>query len=60
HGGGDGAPSDLHEFKIHHLRTLVEAGHQLDLVIDDLPGLPAAVAEAGLGVPVLTVRPPYG
>ncbi|MGH9065915.1 MAG: MBL fold metallo-hydrolase, partial [Acidimicrobiales bacterium] len=59
-GGGDGAPSDLHEFKIHHLRTLVEAGHQLDLVIDDLPGLPAAVAEAGLGVPVLTVRPPYG
>jgi ribonuclease J len=56
-GGVDGAPSGLSEFKAHHVATLLERGEQVVLVIDDLPVLPAALEP--LGVPVLTVRPPY-
>lgn len=58
-GGVDGAPEGLDQFKIHHLRNLLERGEQVTLVVDDLPSLPESIAGAGLGVPVLTVRPPY-
>jgi len=58
--GGDGsAPADLGEFKVHHVQRLLERGDRVVLVVDDLPVLPVAMAKAGLGVPVLTVRPPY-
>ena len=57
-GGVDGAPRGLAEFKAHHVAALIERGEQVALVIDDLPILPEALAP--LGVPVLTVRPPYG
>lgn len=56
-GGTNGAPSGLAEFKVHHVAALLERGEQVTLVIDDMPGLPAALEP--LGVPVLTVRPPY-
>jgi hypothetical protein len=56
-GGVDGAPAGLAEFKVHHVSALLERGENVALVIDDMPGLPAAMAP--LGVPVLTVRPPY-
>jgi ribonuclease J len=56
-GGVDGAPAGLAEFKVHHVGALLERGEQVALVIDDMPGLPAAMEP--LGVPVLTVRPPY-
>ena len=58
-GGVDGIPADQHEFKVHHLRALAERGEKVVLMVDDLPGLDAAVADAGLGVPVLRVQPPY-
>lgn len=57
-GGTDGAPAGLAEFKVHHVAALLERGEQVALVVDDLPGLPDAMEP--LGVPVLTVRPPYG
>jgi len=56
-GGGDGAPAGLEDFKVHHVGGLVERGEQVALMVDDLPGLPVAMQL--LGVPVLTVRPPY-
>ena len=56
-GGSNGAPAGLAEFKVHHVAALLERGEQVALVIDDMPGLPAALEP--LGVPVLTVRPPY-
>jgi ribonuclease J len=56
-GGVDGAPAGLADFKVHHVAALLERGENVALVIDDMPGLPAAMAP--LGVPVLTVRPPY-
>lgn len=56
-GGVDGAPAGLAEFKVHHVSALLERGENVALVIDDMPGLPAAMAP--LGVPVLTIRPPY-
>jgi hypothetical protein len=56
-GGVDGAPGGLAEFKVHHVGALLSRGENVALVIDDMPGLPAAMAP--LGVPVLTVRPPY-
>ncbi|MGH3001116.1 MAG: MBL fold metallo-hydrolase [Gaiellaceae bacterium] len=56
-GGVDGAPAGLAEFKVHHVGALLARGENVALVIDDMPGLPAAMAP--LGVPVLTVRPPY-
>lgn len=56
-GGVDGAPAGLADFKVHHVGALLERGEQVALVIDDMPGLPAAME--ALGVPVLTVRPPY-
>ena len=56
-GGTDGAPAGLADFKVHHVAELVARGEQVALVIDDMPGLPAALEP--LGVPVLTVRPPY-
>jgi ribonuclease J len=56
-GGVDGAPAGLAEFKVHHVGTLLARGEEVALLIDDMPGLPAAMAP--LGVPVLTVRPPY-
>ena len=56
-GGVDDAPAGLAEFKVHHVGALLERGEQVALVIDDMPGLPAALEP--LGVPVLTVRPPY-
>lgn len=56
-GGADGAPRGLEDFKVHHVAALIEQGEQVALVVDDLPGLPAAMES--LGVPVLTVRPPY-
>jgi len=58
-GGVDGAPDDQHDFKVHHLRALLERGEQVVLMVDDLPGLDEAVASAGLAVPVLRVQPPY-
>lgn len=57
-GGIDGAPAGLEDFKVHHVTALLEGGEQVALMIDDLPQLPDALAS--LGVPVLTVRPPYG
>lgn len=56
-GGVDGAPAGLADFKVHHVGALLQRGEQVALVIDDMPGLPAAMES--LGVPVLTVRPPY-
>jgi ribonuclease J len=56
-GGVEGAPAGLAEFKVHHVATLLEQGEHVALMIDDMPGLPAAMEP--LGVPVLTVRPPY-
>jgi ribonuclease J len=56
-GGVDGAPSGLAAFKAHHVAALIERGEHVTLVIDDMPGLSTALAP--LGVPVLTVRPPY-
>jgi len=56
-GGAGGAPAGLAEFKVHHVATLLARGEHVALVIDDMPGLPPAMAP--LGVPVLTVRPPY-
>lgn len=56
-GGVDGAPAGLAEFKAHHVAALLARGEQVALVVDDMPGLPAALAP--LDVPVLTVRPPY-
>ena len=58
-GGVDGIPADQHDFKVHHLRALAERGERVVLMVDDLPGLDAAVADAGLDVPVLRVQPPY-
>lgn len=57
-GGVDGAPAALDAFKVHHVAALIDRGERVALVIDDLPSLPAAMAP--LGVPVLSVRPPYG
>jgi ribonuclease J len=57
-GGVDGVPDGLEDFKIHHVAALLESGEQVALVIDDLPQLPDTMA--ALGVPVLTVKPPYG
>lgn len=57
-GGTDGAPAGLEDFKVHHVRTLLDAGLRVVLVVDDLPTLPAAMA--AIGVPTLSVRPPYG
>lgn len=54
---GDGTVG-LEEFKAHHVAALIERGETVELVIDDLATLPAALAP--LGIPVLTVRPPYG
>jgi ribonuclease J len=54
---GDGTVG-LEEFKAHHVAALIERGENVELVIDDLPTLPAALEP--LGIPVLTVRPPYG
>lgn len=56
-GGSDGAPAGLAEFKAHHVAALLERGEEVALVVDDMPGLPDALAP--LEVPVLTVRPPY-
>ena len=56
-GGGDGAPAGLEDFKVHHVGGLVGRGEQVALMVDDLPSLPVAMQL--LGVPVLTVRPPY-
>lgn len=56
-GGTDGAPAALADFKVHHVAALLARGEQVTLVIDDMPGLPAAMEP--LGIPVLTVRPPY-
>jgi ribonuclease J len=56
-GGANGAPAGLAEFKVHHVGALLAGGENVALVIDDMPGLPEAMAP--LGVPVLTVRPPY-
>ncbi len=56
-GGVAGAPEGLEEFKVHHVRSLLERGEKVVLVIDDLPTLPAAMA--AVGVPTLSVRPPY-
>ncbi|MGH9107607.1 MAG: MBL fold metallo-hydrolase [Acidimicrobiales bacterium] len=58
-GGSDGIPSGLHEFKVHHLRSLLAKGERVVLCVDDLPGLDAAVADARIPVPVLRVQPPY-
>ncbi len=58
-GGVEGVPDDQHEFKVHHLRALIERGENVVLMVDDLPGLDQAVAAAGLQVPVLRVQPPY-
>ncbi|MDA8301434.1 MAG: MBL fold metallo-hydrolase [Actinomycetota bacterium] len=58
-GGVDGTPADQHEFKVHHLRALADRGEKVVLMVDDLPGLDVAVADAGLGVPVLRVQSPY-
>lgn len=58
-GGVDGAPDDQLEFKVHHLRALLERGEEVLLMVDDLPGLGEAVAAAGLPTPVLRVQPPY-
>jgi ribonuclease J len=57
-GGTNGAPAGLAEFKVHHVGALLERGERVTLVIDDMPGLPEAMKP--LGIPVLTVRPPYG
>lgn len=57
-GGTNGAPAGLAEFKVHHVGLLLARGERVTLVIDDMPGLPDAMKP--LGVPVLTVRPPYG
>jgi ribonuclease J len=57
-GGTNGAPAGLADFKVHHVGALLERGERVTLVIDDMPGLPEAMKP--LGVPVLTVRPPYG
>jgi hypothetical protein len=54
---GDGTVG-LEEFKAHHVAALIERGETVELVIDDLPTLPATLES--LGIPVLTVRPPYG
>ena len=54
---GDGTVG-LEEFKAHHVAALIERGETVELVIDDLTTLPATLAP--LGIPVLTVRPPYG
>ena len=56
-GGGDGAPTGLEDFKVHHVGAIVGRGEQVALMVDDLPSLPPAMQL--LGVPVLTVRPPY-
>jgi len=56
-GGVDGAPAGLEDFKVHHVGGLVGRGEQVALMVDDLPSLPVAMQL--LGVPVLTVRPPY-
>lgn len=56
-GGVDGAPRGLEDFKVHHVGGLVGRGEQVALMVDDLPSLPVAMQL--LGVPVLTVRPPY-
>jgi len=56
-GGIDGAPRGLEDFKVHHVGGLVGRGEQVALMVDDLPSLPVAMQL--LGVPVLTVRPPY-
>ena len=58
-GGVDGVPADQHEFKVHHLRAMLDRGEKVVLMVDDLPGLDTAVAAAGLDVPVLRVQPPY-
>lgn len=56
-GGAGGAPRGLEDFKVHHVGGLVGRGEQVALMVDDLPSLPPAMQL--LGVPVLTVRPPY-
>ncbi|MHB8296836.1 MAG: MBL fold metallo-hydrolase [Acidimicrobiales bacterium] len=58
-GGAEGVPEALDDFKIHHVRSLIGRGENVVLVIDDLPTLRDAAEQAGLEVPVLTVRPPY-
>ena len=57
-GGVDGAPAGLEDFKAHHVAALIARGETVELVIDDLRTLPEALEP--LGVPVVTVRPPYG
>lgn len=56
-GGGNGAPAGLEDFKAHHVGEIVRRGDKVALMVDDLPSLPEALQS--LGVPVLTVRPPY-
>jgi len=58
-GGVHGAPADQHQFKVHHLRALLQRGENVVLMVDDLPGLEQALTDAGLAVPVLRVQPPY-
>ena len=56
-GGGDDAPAALEDFKVHHVGEIVRRDGEVALMIDDLPGVRDAMR--GLGVPVVTVRPPY-
>jgi hypothetical protein len=48
----------LEDFKVHHVQRLLDAGLRVVLMVDDLPTLPAVMA--AVGVPTLSVRPPYG
>jgi len=54
---GDGTVG-LEQFKAEHVARLIERGETVELVIDDLRTLPETLDP--LGIPVLTVRPPYG
>lgn len=56
-GGTDDVPQGLEEFKVHHVQRLKDLGYEVALVVDDLPSL--ADAMSAIGVPTLTVRPPY-
>jgi ribonuclease J len=57
-GGRGDVPGGLEDFKVHHVASIVRRGDEVALMVDDLPGLPVAMMES-LGIPVLTVRPPY-
>jgi len=57
-GGVDGVPRGLEEFKIHHVRSLLDRGERVVLMIDDMPTLPQAMMDA-VGIPTLSIRPPY-